>query len=195
MRCERCGGGDFVRAGGIPPLASCARCGKLRVGSADHTVPQCPVCFGDLKVVPGRLPITLMCPTQRHFFFADFEQGLLHVTYDPFPLPGFPACLTCGNGLLFYEDLPPRATCQACEVDYSLDPLRPAPPCGACGDQVRIMEGAMPPQGDCIGCGVEAVLADAPEPLAPPIEITVQAVAASPVARGWWARLFGWLSG
>ncbi|MEM6990355.1 MAG: hypothetical protein AAF721_07660 [Myxococcota bacterium] len=195
MECERCGG-QLVHAGGVPPVASCQRCGKLRVGAQQHTVPQCPVCFGDLAVVPGRLPITVVCPAERRFFYADLEEGFLHPTWDPYPLAGFPGCPACGGSLTFYEDLPPRATCPSCEVDYSLEPLRAAPPCGACGDQVRIMDGAMPPQGDCLGCGVEAVLADAPEPLAPPIEVTVQLVLPEgKVERGFWSRLFGWLSG
>lgn len=195
MVCERCGG-EMANVGDLPPLASCQRCGKLRVGGTHRTVPQCPACFGDLAVVTGRLPITLLCPRERRFFYADLEQGLLHPTWDPYPLQGFPQCPTCGNGLTFYEDLPPRATCPVCDIDFSLEPLRPAPPCAACGDPVRILgDGAMPPQGDCIGCGQEAVLADAPEPFAPPIEITVQAVLAPDriTKFGWVSRLFAWL--
>ena len=164
------------------------------MGSGSDTVPQCPFCFFDLAVVTGRLPITLVCPHENRFFLIDFEDGMLHPIPSPYPLSGFFSCMQCGAGLTYYENLPPRATCESCEVDYSLDPLRPAPPCGLCEDQVRIVEGAMPPQGDCIGCGVEALLADAPEPFAPPIEITVQAVLATP-RRSLWSRLREWFGG
>lgn len=195
MNCERCG--DALAAGaGIPAVLQCPRCAKLRVGAPPHTVPQCPSCFGDLSVVTGRLPITLWCSRERYFFWVDFDRALLHPTRDPFPLVGFPACPYCSAGMTYFEDLPPRATCASCEVDFSLEPLRPAPPCQFCGDQVRILgDGAMPPQGECVSCGYEAVLADAPEPYSPPLEITVQApnqhVGES--AGAWWTRMWRWL--
>lgn len=188
MDCERCGG-PLAESGSVPAVAACTRCGKQRVGHERNTVPQCPSCFGDLVVAVGRLPITLQCPRERRFYCVDFDRRLLHPIADPYPLQPLAACPSCGAGLTFFEDLPPRATCGACDVDYSLEPLRAAPPCPYCGDQVRIIgEGAMPPQGDCVSCGQEAILADAPEPYAPPIEITVQAVLPVPMAEHALAR-------
>ena len=182
MVCERCGDA-LVHAGSIPEVAVCTRCGKQRVGHGAHTVPQCPHCFGDLHVVVGRLPITLACarcPPGRSLLRPDFSRNLLHPIAALPPLQA-PVCPQCGLGLTVYEDLPPRASCPRCDIDLCLEPIRPAPPCPLCGDQVRIVgEGAMPPQGECIGCGEIEPLTDAPEPYAKPIEITVQLMRHAP---------------